>query len=387
MSRPSHKLAYSWYYSLSLLLVFAGILVSAYLTRTHYLNFSDPTYASFCAISRSINCDTVAQSPWSVYAGIPVAHWGLLGYVIFFLLLLPLSKENCRIFPIWKLLQLLALIYTIISLLLAYISSTKIHSFCILCIASYAINFILLFLCWLICKRFDIKPLFRTKLRSLRTALPNKKYSFTIIVIAALFFLIEILVPPYWRLTPPAIQANIPQGVTPNGHPWMGAKDPALVIEEFADYQCFQCYKMHTMLRQLIQQYPQKIRLVHRHYPMDHEFNPIVVPTPFHVGSGKMALLAIYAMQHNKFWEMNDALYHLGRSKSPFNTKYLAEQTNIPAKDLTAALQSSDIKQQLNFDILVGMKKRITATPSYIINDQVYTGFIPQHILDDAVRN
>lgn len=387
MSSRTDKLSYKYYYALSLSLVFAGLLVSVYLTRTHFLNYSDLTYVSFCAISRSINCDTVAQSPWSVYAGIPVAHWGLLAYLVFFLLLLPLSRENRSVFPMWRLLQILALAYTIVSLLLAYISSTKIHSFCILCVASYAINFALLFLCWLICKRFDIEPLFRTTLVAFKQALPERKFSLTIFSVIALFFLAEFFVPPYWQLTPSAIPANITQGVTPNGHPWIGAEDPVLVIEEFADYQCFQCYKMHTMLRQLIHQYPEKIRLVHRHYPMDHEFNPIVVPTPFHVGSGKMALLAIYALQQNKFWEMNDALYHLGRSKSPFNTKYLAEQTDIPARDLTTALEELEIKKQLNFDILVGMKKRITATPSYIINDKVYTGFIPQHILDDAVRN
>ena len=72
--------------------------------------------------------------------------------------------------------------------------------------------------------------------------------------------------------------------------------------KEFTDYLCFQCRKMHYYLRDLVARYPDKIRLVHRNYPMDHEFNPMV-KEPFHVGAGKMALLAIHAAASGSFLE------------------------------------------------------------------------------------
>ena len=103
----------------------------------------------------------------------------------------------------------------------------------------------------------------------------------------------------------------MPSGVNDEGHPWIGAENPELTIEEFTDYQCFQCKKMHFFLRRLVAQHPDKIRLVHRNYPLDHELNPIVVSQPYHVGSGKMALVANAAGISGKFWEMNDLLFGL----------------------------------------------------------------------------
>ena len=94
---------------------------------------------------------------------------------------------------------------------------------------------------------------------------------------------------------------------------------------------------MHLFLRRLIAAHPEKIKLIHHHYPMDHEFNNIIVPTPFHIGSGKMAMIGIYAAAKNKFWEMNDALYTIGQEKQPFNTRTLAKMTGFTPGELAAA--------------------------------------------------
>jgi len=98
--------------------------------------------------------------------------------------------------------------------------------------------------------------------------------------------------PRYWIFTYPVPSENVSSGITPEGNPWLGAKNPILTIEEFTDYQCFQCSKMHLMLRLLVNRHPRKLRLVHHHYPMDSEFNYILVKKPFHEGSGKLAMLA-----------------------------------------------------------------------------------------------
>lgn len=77
-----------------LILAAIGIAASAYLALSHYRNYTDIGYSSFCAISKSINCDTVSQSPWSILLGLPVALWGVLGYTIFFFLLYLLKSTH-----------------------------------------------------------------------------------------------------------------------------------------------------------------------------------------------------------------------------------------------------------------------------------------------------
>ena len=143
--------------------------------------------------------------------------------------------------------------------------------------------------------------------------------------------------PPYWEFHPPRADAAIPAGVTAEGHPWIGAEHPVLEITEFTDYQCFQCRKMHLYLRELIARYPDKIRLVHRNYPMDHEFNPIV-KEPFHSGSGRMALLAIHAAASGSFWELNDLLFDRAVGEGRIRLEDLAAGTGIDQRLLSAAL-------------------------------------------------
>jgi len=380
--RLSHKtFHYNAYFTTTLSIAICGIVNSIYLAITHYRNNTDLTFSSFCAISKSINCDTVAQSAWSVAFGLPVALWGLFGYTFFLTLLFPVRKYNQTKFPLWSLLIFLGGIYSLVSLFLGYISALKIHSYCILCLGSYAINFFLFYMSWITRKRFISNP-FSTDIRlSFLYLAKCKQFCTAAATVLLLCIITVIFLPQYWKFDPSPHAINISKGITNSGQPWIGAPIPILTIEEFSDYQCFQCAKTHLMLRRLVEKHPDTVRLVHRHYPMDSDFNPTVVPDPFHIGSGKMALLAIYAMTQNKFWQMNDALFQLARSRQSFNTRFLSEKTGIPSKELVAALSHPDIQKQLNHDILKGMKLRITGTPSFVIDGQVYQGFIPPDIL------
>lgn len=50
--------------------------------RIHVFVHTDPSYHSVCAMSDGVNCETVAVSPYSVFAGLPVSVWGIAGYVV-----------------------------------------------------------------------------------------------------------------------------------------------------------------------------------------------------------------------------------------------------------------------------------------------------------------
>ncbi|WP_284153965.1 DsbA family protein [Desulfofustis limnaeus] len=208
----------------------------------------------------------------------------------------------------------------------------------------------------------------------------------SIILLIVGFILLRFLLSPYWLYSFPSPGTDVSHGITKEGHPWIGADNPTVTIHEYADYQCFQCGKMHLFLRQLVNEYPDTLRLVHHHYPMDHEFNALIVPEPFHIGSGKMAMIAIYAGAKGKFWEMNDALYSLGREKQPFNTRTLAAMTGFSPGELTAATKHPQIREFLLADIRSGMRYGITGTPSYVIDEQVYQGSLPPEILKSIMQ-
>jgi len=384
--KTPHPLPYPCYTIPVLILVTLGLADTAYLALSHYRNYTDISYSSFCAISKAVNCDTVSQSPWSILLDIPVAIWGFFGYLLFGILALAARKNTPEKIPLWSLLFILGLLYSGTAVYFGYISATRIHSYCILCLLSYGISFTLLLYAWIIRRRFDKDSLQKSLAKALSTLPGNPLLKIGLPLLVIAFIGVKTALPHYWTYTFPPLSETIHTGMTEDFHPWIGAENPRLTIEEYSDYQCFQCYKMHFMLRRLIAGYPDRIRLIHRQYPMDHKENEIVVPTRFHVGAGKMARIAIYAATQGKFWQANDLLFELGRDKETFNTRMIAEKTGLSAGVLSMATRDKNIGLLLRRDILEGMKLGITGTPSFVINGQLYKGSIPAEILKEALR-
>lgn len=374
-------LPYRYYAIPVFILLLLGLADTGYLIYSHYRNYTDISFSSFCALTKAINCDTVSQSPWSILLGLPLAIWGLFSYLLYSIIFLAASRQTKGSETLWHLLFLLGLVYTAASIWFGYVSATKVKAYCLLCLASYGINFALCFYAWFIRRRFCADPFLHGVKKGMSHLLNSWFLTGTILCLVAILLFLKANLPRYWEYTLPPLSTTVTQGLTAEGNPWIGAEDGEITIHEYADYQCFQCSKMHLLLRRLIAEHPGKIKLIHHHYPMDHEFNNIVVPVPFHVGSGKMAMIAIYAASKGKFWEMNDALYQMGRDKKPFNTRTLAEKTGFSGGELAAATRHPQIREFLAYDIRQGMKLRITGTPSYVVDGKVYAGSIPSEIL------
>ena len=374
------------YFWTVMLLVVIGLADSIYLAISHYRVYTDITYSSFCALSKAINCDTVSQSPYSIFWQIPLPIWGIAGY-IFFLLFLPLARsKDADKERVWALLFLLSLLFTLCSIILAVISSYYIRSYCIMCLVSYAVNLLLLFYTRMIRSRFSSQSMVGALKQDLHFLVDRRIYCISVFTPFLLcFILVKIFLPVYWSFQQPVLSAQISSGTTIDGHPWIGAKDPRLVITEYTDYQCFQCKKMHFFLRRLIAENPDKIRLVHRHFPMDHEFNPIV-KIPFHVGAGKMALLAISAAAHDKFWQINDALFAAAGQGRNLNIKKLAQKAGMDYRQLARALTDPDCRRRLQNDIISGLQLQITGTPAFVIDQKVYLAQIPPQIIRNALK-
>jgi len=379
-------LPYRYYAIPVFILLLLGLADTGYLIYSHYRNYTDIAFSSFCALTKAINCDTVSQSPWSILFGLPLAIWGLVSYLLYLIIFIAASCRTKGAESLWHLLFLLGLAYTIASIWFGYVSATKVKAYCLLCLASYGISFALCFYAWIIRRRFCTDPFPRGVKKGVGHLLHSRLLTGTILCLVAILFFLKANLPRYWEYTLPPPSTAVAHDLTVEGNPWIGAEMGEITIHEYADYQCFQCSKMHLLLRRLIAEHPGSIKLIHHHYPMDHEFNTIVVPEPFHVGSGKMSMIAIYAASKGKFWEMNDALYQMGRDKQPFNTRTLAEKTGFSGGELAAATRHPQIREFLSLDIRQGMKLGITGTPTYVVDGKVYEGSIPSEILGKIMQ-
>jgi protein-disulfide isomerase len=313
---------------------------------------------------------------------VPVPVWGILGYGFFLFLLVFAWLEQAHKKRVWTILMLISLFFSIYSIVLAFLSSYYIRSYCIMCLLSYAVNLALLFYAWIIRKRFVCEPFFTAIKMDIQYLLTRWKITTPVTGMfgAAVIFMI-LFFPPYWLMDPPKLTTSIPTGLTDDGHPWIGAEHPELEIVEFSDYRCFQCKKMHYFLRRLLEFHPDKIRLIHRQFPMDHTINPLV-KEPFHMGAAKLSIMAIYAGNHDKFWEMNDYLFGLSKGIEALNMKIIAKDVGLEFEPLRFAFQDQKLWNILWHEIKEGIEQyKLTGTPGFLVNGQVYEGQIPADIL------
>jgi len=120
----------------------SGILLSAVSLQRHYAK-SD---TNFCDFSQKFSCDIVNRSEYSEIAGIPVAGIGVAGYAALFLL--STFWKSRRETPTRMLAA--AIGGFAFAVYLTYIEAYQLKTWCILCLGSQAVIFLITILSGLI---------------------------------------------------------------------------------------------------------------------------------------------------------------------------------------------------------------------------------------------
>ena len=111
----------------------AGLADAVYLTIHHYTAEAVPCGLEF-------DCGAVLSSPYSEYAGIPLAAFGAVAYFIAFSLALFTAFGN---HGLWKVYGIQATIMALVSGYLIYVQYALIHAWCQYCLVSAATSFTL----------------------------------------------------------------------------------------------------------------------------------------------------------------------------------------------------------------------------------------------------
>jgi protein-disulfide isomerase len=90
---------------------------------------------------------------------------------------------------------------------------------------------------------------------------------------------------------------STPAGATPPHA--LGDPNAAVTLEEFGDFQCPPCGKLHPELKKLEDLYGSQLRVVFRHFPLH----------SIHQHAVAAARAAEAAGRQGRFWEMHDMLY------------------------------------------------------------------------------
>ncbi len=123
------------FFAVVAVLSLAGIIVSAIALQRHYAKSA----TQFCEFNQQFGCDVVNRSEYSSIMGIPVAGIGVVGYALLFVLS---AFHRTRLETPNRLLGA-AIAGLAFALYLTYIEKYVLTKWCILCLISLAIIFLI----------------------------------------------------------------------------------------------------------------------------------------------------------------------------------------------------------------------------------------------------
>jgi protein-disulfide isomerase len=159
-----------------------------------------------------------------------------------------------------------------------------------------------------------------------------------------------------------------------------GPKDAPVTIVEFSDFQCPYCKTATATLKQVLDKYPEQVRLIFRDYPL----------VSIHPAAPKAHEAARCAGDQGKFWEYHDLLFERAPRLSPQELKQYAQDLKLDLRVFGQCLDSAKYVAEVDKDTQEGMRLGLTGTPSFFINGRQLVGAQPlaafEKIIDAELR-
>lgn len=146
-----------------------------------------------------------------------------------------------------------------------------------------------------------------------------------------------------------------------------------MTIVEFEDFQCPYCKQAQSTLAQLESRYGNKIKVVHRDFPID-QIHPL---------ARRAAEGARCANEQGKFWIYHDKLYATTLTSDPNQLSGLAKNAGLDEESFEKCLASGQFKGAVQKDFDEGVKLGVSSTPTFFINGRLVVGSQP---LDNFAR-
>lgn len=346
-------------------------------------NFHDTFAPSFCAVSDLIDCDGVARTTYALTLGVPNALWGLILYVVMLMLLfvdrIQMKFKN-TIFDVFKnprsYISFLGLLSFGLSILLACISIFKIEKICVLCFATYFINFFIA-----IAAKNEKGYLYDFKTTFIDFIDGAKKHFILFMIVLTAFITTLWYLETSTILSPHLKEQKLHKEfyeATTNKYAIkgnvLGKKDAKVVINLYSDYNCPFCRVAHIMLHKAAQE--QNIIVNEINFPLDTRCNPQIGQTlGGHESSCIYSQFALAAKKQDRFWGVADTLFYTHPASYDILVAELEKRNlGLDYEKLKKDANSPEILAELNKDIQLSLKKGIFATPSIEINGVITQG-------------
>ena len=143
----------------------------------------------------------------------------------------------------------------------------------------------------------------------------------------------------------------------------LGPEAAPVTVVEYGDYECPYCGRAFPILKELLAERPETVRLVFRNFPL----------TDLHPHAQIAAEFAEAAGARGRFWEAHDWIYtHQSRLDSAQLEK--VADTLDPTGGIAEDLRHHAYSERIRHDFIGGIRSGVNGTPSFFINGMRHEG-------------
>lgn len=165
--------------------------------------------------------------------------------------------------------------------------------------------------------------------------------------------------------------ANPLKPVIEDGRVIFGNKDAKVTIVEYSDFECPYCSKGFQTIKQVRSEYPNDVRIVFKHLPLD--FHPQAMPAAKYFEAVARQDAAKAEKFHDAVFENQGEL----RAKGEEFLKNTAKKVGADMKKLDKDLKDPSLMTRINADMEEAKKFNFSGTPGFLINGVSLRGAYP----------
>ncbi len=164
-------------------------------------------------------------------------------------------------------------------------------------------------------------------------------------------------------------------------NPVKGPANAKVTIQIFSDFQCPFCKRVEPTLKQVSDEYKDKVKFVWRNMPL-----------PFHQDAplAAEAAMEVFAQKGSAgFWKYHDQLFDAQGTDAGIkreNLEKLAQDMGCDMTKFKEALDSHKHKAQIDADTAVASQASINGTPAFAINGYFISGAQPYAAFKGAIQ-
>lgn len=148
------------------------------------------------------------------------------------------------------------------------------------------------------------------------------------------------------------------QNISTDDDPSLGNPKAPVTIVMFTDFQCSGCAAVHPILKEVMQPYGDKVRLVVRDFPLSN----------IHADAQKAAEAAAAANAQGKFFEYIEILYKNQHLLDNASLKKFATQIGLNRAKFDADLDKGVFAAEIAKDVADGRSYVVAGTPTIFVN-------------------